>query len=163
MGNTFSISGAITANNLPYGQVHIFGPYPIPYFEVFFTITDDEHGCILSTFLAPPSCSNENNCQISASLVSVECQTNSTPIDLNDDTWSFIADIDGINAGNTWEVLIGGIQYVGNYNDNFELSNLPLTGSETVSYEIRAANNSNCFTTITVSYTHLTLPTTSRV
>lgn len=156
LGSTFSIAGSIQESNLAYGQTYIFGPYPIqPFFEIGFTITDDDNGCFSSFILdGTATCSDGgNDCEITATVVSIDCDTqgNTNP---NDDTWSYIVDIDGTNTSNTWVVELANspnnVTYSGPYSSNFTLEDLPLNGLAVNTQTIMDAANPSCQTTISV-------------
>ncbi|MDF1867783.1 MAG: CARDB domain-containing protein [Saprospiraceae bacterium] len=151
---TFSISGNITANKLSYGQNYIFGPYPNdPDLYSVFAITDDEFGCSNSFILVNgSSCSVPNTCQITGEVISIDCSDKGTPNDPNDDTWGYIINVTGTNTSNNWfwELPGGNATYTGIYDQPALFTNNPLTGSETVTIDIRDQVDVNCTTSISV-------------
>ena len=84
-----------------YSTTVVFGPYNISSGGLMFTITDDDHGCTTDlSIIAPMTCSDQ--CDILATFTNVQCNSNGTPSDDTDDTYTFEATVTGSNTGAGW-------------------------------------------------------------
>jgi hypothetical protein len=85
-----------------YGNPVNLGPYPISGGNLSFTVTDNtDPACTTQvTVTAPATCSNQ--CDISATVSSPNCNDNGTPSDPSDDTFSFEVTVSGQNTGSGW-------------------------------------------------------------
>ena len=103
-GTTWTASDGTTGT---FGVEETFGPYNIADGDVSITITADADATCTTVIdvLAPATCSND--CQVTAVNSEGTCDDNATPLDPTDDTFTFTATIDGVQAGTTWTASDG--------------------------------------------------------
>ena len=138
-----------------YNETETLGLFAIIGGGISISVRDSQNtSCVTTVYVeAPQPCSNTSNCSITATVVSIDCNTqgNTNP---NDDTWSYIVDIDGTNTSNSWVVELANspnsVTYSAPYSSNFTLEDLPLNGPEVNTQTIMDAANPSCQTTISV-------------
>ena len=90
-----------------FGQEASFGPYNIADGNITITVTSDADPTCQTTFdvVAPATCSDA--CLLTAVASEGTCNDNGTDLDPMDDTYTFTATIDGIQAGTSWTASDG--------------------------------------------------------
>lgn len=69
-------------------------------------------------------------CSITSSVTGVSCDDNGTNLDPDDDTFSFVIEVNGNGTGESWETTIGGQLYTGNYGVPEELGPFDISGGD---------------------------------
>ena len=90
-----------------FGVEVTFGPFNIADGDASITITaDDDSACNTVLMVSPPAtCSDD--CLVTATADDPICDDNGTLLDINDDTFTFMATVTGIQAGTTWTASDG--------------------------------------------------------
>ena len=129
-----------------YGTTTTFGPYRIKFGDISFTIVDDnDPSCTYDILaVAPETCSDQINCNLTHMIISNVCDNLGTISDPSDDEFSFeIMPI--FNKGTSWSG--GGTS--GNYRD-IVLFGPYLLSDGNVTFDIIDDDNLSCITTVDI-------------
>ena len=132
-----------------YGEVTIFGPYPITDGNLNFTITDeDDSSCTTDiNVTAPDPCSG--GCQITNSISNILCDNNGTPTDPTDDTFTFEINVSGTDIGAGWTADDPNSTN-GTYNNNVTFGPYPVNLG-VLNFVISDTNDATCTTDVEVN------------
>ncbi len=105
MGSNTGSGWTATDPNSTAGSYNIatsFGPYNISGGDLTFSVIDNADGSCTDNvnIIAPATCSDQ--CDISAIFTNVQCNSNGTPSDDTDDTYTFEVTVTGSNTGSGW-------------------------------------------------------------
>ena len=131
-----------------YGELVEFGPYPISGGAAFISFTDvGDNSCSTSISVDPPNtCSDQ--CDILAQLIqSPVCNDNGTPVNPNDDTYTFVVTVNGVNTGGNWIASDGSI---GTYGEPFSFGPYPIN-EESLTIDFFDSGDNSCVSSITVA------------
>jgi uncharacterized repeat protein (TIGR01451 family) len=131
-----------------YGDTVTFGPYSAVDIGdlLTFTITDnDDSLCADVVEVTVPNCTND--CNLTASILNMECDDEGTPNDPSDDTYAFDLVINGTYVGDTWTAEDG---TVGAFGDTISFGPYLITDGSTT-FEVLPDANDNCVLTVLVS------------
>ncbi len=99
-GMTWTASDGTTGS---FGVEETFGPYIIADGDVTITVTSDDGvdcNTVTLNIIAPATCSDD--CEVTAVAGDPICDDNGTPLVLDDDTFTFSATVEGMQAGTSW-------------------------------------------------------------
>ena len=131
-GATYSISGDDVQTGLPYDVENgPFGPFPIASGNLEIFVTDDSDPACqeIATIVPPAPCSND--CEIDDVIITTECDDNGTPINPNDDTYTYVITVIGSGTGTTYNISGDDTQTGLTYNvANGPFGPFPITGGD---------------------------------
>lgn len=131
-----------------FGESVFIGPFAIINGPVTLTFTslDDPNCQEILTIAPPPPCSDQ--CIIQTTITNTQCDDNGTPQDTNDDTFTFLLTVSGINAGINW-VAGPPVNETGPYDVPILLGPFS-TAQPNIIFTINDNNNSSCIAVVDV-------------
>jgi gliding motility-associated-like protein len=140
-------SNDLAQPNGPFGVMVSFGPYPIFGASVLLEFTDATGTCLDDMLVESPlPCST--TCSLEGSIENVICDDNGTPLDGSDDTFEFILNTIGTNAGTAY--MIQGDATLYPYLNNVQIGPFAVGDGSPQMFTLVDVDDPSCTTEITV-------------